>query len=74
MKLHTLTCEIIRNKKKYKVKVTQQLGQFDIGHYCGYIEHKDFIVGVFQSTNSPKDKITLQTLDEEFNHIFRSNT
>jgi len=71
MKQHTISCEFIRQNKKYKIKATQQFGQFDIGHYAGYIELKRHIIGVFQSTNVPKDKITLLTLEEEFNHFFR---
>ena len=79
MKIHTITCEMIRKEKRYKIKATQYLGQFDIGHYCGYIEedrqslmeNNKTVIGVFQSTNSPKEKITVETLHEEFKHFFR---
>ena len=69
MKTHTITCEFIRNEEKYIVKATQQLGNFDIGHYAGYVESvkSSNVIGVFQSTNSPKEKITIKAAKSLFN-------
>jgi hypothetical protein len=71
MKQHTISCEYVHQNKTFKVKVTQQLNQFNIGHYAGYIEHKKHIIGVFRSTNAPKNKITLLDLDKEVNRFFK---
>jgi hypothetical protein len=68
---------------KYHIKVTQELSKFSNGHYCGYIEKTQIpfvqetaaaiadnsIIATFQSTGTPKEKLTITDIVEEFVRI-----
>lgn len=54
----------------YRVKITQSLLNYGVGHYCGFIENdKGDVIATIKSSGVPKERIDIIFVIEEFNRV-----